>query len=158
MTEYKPLPTTDEKDLEKVYYQDSYLKISSKGITIYRYYFLTEGSSKTIPWDHLLGYDTDATLGLTSLDFKGWGMGTSPIWWAYGPGGGRGPLCQIEGVSKPQLILTTGSWIKKGTSVENLTAAREAIKHGWWASKQDPADLVAPEPPQMEYKPLAAAK
>ncbi len=55
-------------------YEDEFVRIDERGITIYWYYF--PAGSKCIPWHHVRQYeafDTAKQGGIPAIDYKAWG-------------------------------------------------------------------------------------
>lgn len=55
-------------------YQDHFVRVDEKGITIFSYFFPNSGSSKTIPWKNLVDYESfDVSNLIPTVDYKIWG-------------------------------------------------------------------------------------
>jgi len=110
---------------KQVFYEDRFVRVSDGGIRVFHYFFPT-ARSKFVTWEKLHGFHTDQELGLGFGDYKGWGMGLSPIWWAIGMEGGR-PLAGLT-AGRPQLLLKTKSWVQIGCSVDDMDKCLAVIR------------------------------
>eukprot|EP01113_Clastostelium_recurvatum_P025164 TRINITY_DN3025_c0_g1_i1.p1 TRINITY_DN3025_c0_g1~~TRINITY_DN3025_c0_g1_i1.p1 ORF type:complete len:134 (-),score=22.22 TRINITY_DN3025_c0_g1_i1:147-548(-) len=102
---------------EKIFYEDEGVRVNEKGVEILKYYFPVAAASKVIPWKEIKSIHTDEELNLDRLSYKGWGMGLSSIWWAWGPN-----RSQVFGI-KPQtnlVIETHNAWPRCGFEVHDL--------------------------------------
>ncbi|KAJ2492606.1 hypothetical protein IWW37_001361 [Coemansia sp. RSA 2050] len=63
-----------------VLYEDNYLLVTNKGITIHRYYFPFL-SDRFVPWDQIEYIKTAKDLGVKWYQIKEWGTALSDIWW-----------------------------------------------------------------------------
>ncbi|KAJ2688271.1 hypothetical protein IWW39_002315 [Coemansia spiralis] len=61
-------------------YEDQYLLVTNKGITIRRYYFPFL-SDRFVPWDQIEYVKTAKDLGVKWYEIKEWGSAWSNIWW-----------------------------------------------------------------------------
>eukprot|EP01124_Arcella_intermedia_P009985 TRINITY_DN16552_c0_g2_i9.p1 TRINITY_DN16552_c0_g2~~TRINITY_DN16552_c0_g2_i9.p1 ORF type:complete len:158 (-),score=45.82 TRINITY_DN16552_c0_g2_i9:319-792(-) len=114
----------DEKHHKKpkaLLYKDEFVVLDEDGITIDMYFF--PGGSKRIHYHRLERVQTDKEMGLTVFEYKGWGMGLSPIWWALDMARMLGPSIYTG------IILTVhDDSIKKGFSVRDPTTVLRIIK------------------------------
>jgi len=97
-------------------YEDKYVRIDTFGVQIKNYYFPT-AQRKKILFNKIKGVFTAEELNLSLLDYKGWGMGLSNIWWAIGS---RRKL--------KNLVIECGSMFRAGFSVEDQTTVINLIK------------------------------
>ena len=102
-----------------VLYDDSYVRLTETQVIIKKYYF-PFALPKTINYADIERCATGTQLGLAMLDYKTWGMGLSPIWWACGP---------IFRGDKDNLVITVrDKWPSCGFSVENLGAVLQILR------------------------------
>eukprot|EP01087_Luapelamoeba_hula_P013784 TRINITY_DN3968_c1_g1_i2.p1 TRINITY_DN3968_c1_g1~~TRINITY_DN3968_c1_g1_i2.p1 ORF type:complete len:211 (-),score=18.63 TRINITY_DN3968_c1_g1_i2:145-777(-) len=96
-------------------YKDGYVTITDQAITLHCFYF-PMGTAKRIPFEHITFVSTDEQEEVAWYEYKTWGMGISNIWWAWGTG-----RSQLFWDSKQvNLIISTGSYIRKGCSVTDI--------------------------------------
>jgi len=99
--------------MAKILYNDPFVKIDDdRGVIVKKYFFPTL-TRKLIPWKNIkhVEYWREKSSAIPMVDYKGWGMGILPVWWAFDP--------NRYSASTKCVIITTGSKIKKGFSCNN---------------------------------------
>lgn len=100
-----------------VLYDDKYVRLTETHLIIKCYYFPL-GTPKCIRYEDIEECVTDKEYGVTMLGTKGWGMGLSSIWWAWGG--------MVR--NHPNLIVRVrGRWPCCGFSVENRAKVRTLL-------------------------------
>jgi len=97
-----------QRDLA-ILYDDEFVTIHKNHGVIIKWYYFPIASSKTIPWKDIHSAAIAFDLDLGILEYKGWGMALSPIWWA----------CDLGRTEMESIVLTTRSWPKSGFSTRN---------------------------------------
>ncbi|KAJ2757130.1 hypothetical protein GGI19_000282 [Coemansia pectinata] len=126
--------TPDTSSVESTaLYEDRYLLVTKKGITIRRYYFPFM-SDKFVPWEQIEYVKTAQELGVRWYEIKEWGIAIGDIWWNCGWRFIKNPFQDGWGVNSMEYILRTNIVIKvkdsstrPGSYVENLDKAMPEI-------------------------------
>ncbi|KAJ1919331.1 hypothetical protein LPJ71_001553 [Coemansia sp. S17] len=135
-----PNQATDSSDMQDtsvestVLYEDKYLLVTPKGITIRRYYFPFL-SDKFVPWEKVEYVKTAQELGVKWYEIKEWGMAIGNIWWNCGWRLIKNPFSDGWGLNSMEYINRTNIVIKvkdsstrPGSYVENPDMAMTEIK------------------------------